>query len=65
MTPGQNVLVADAPNEFASQVLALAHDDRLRDAQNGKAFEFVRDRFSLDALRTSISVVLEEIATGA
>lgn len=64
MTPGRHVLVAEGPAEFASQIQLLASDEGRRAALARAAFDFVRDTYSLDSVRSSIAVALGRLGSG-
>ena len=50
LTPGENVLIGDSPNEFAQQILDLSHNPFLYEklARNGRAF--IRTHYSNEAV---------------
>jgi glycosyltransferase involved in cell wall biosynthesis len=50
-TPGKQYRLAESAGEFAAEILGLERDEELRSAIAGSAWELVRDRYSILAVR--------------
>ncbi len=61
LTPGINVLAADTPAEFANHVVNLLTNQQLHIQISLAGWEFLRDSFSEQAVRSRIQSVFEEI----
>lgn len=61
LTPGENVLVGDSPEEFARQVVKLLKEPDLHQRIGLGGWRFLRDTFSEEAVRKQIDAVFREI----
>jgi glycosyltransferase involved in cell wall biosynthesis len=59
-TPGRELLVADAPGDFAQAAVALLRDPARRAALGGAAHAFVADRFDWATIVPRLEAVYGE-----
>lgn len=52
--PGEHLLIADTPEEFASKVVLLLRDKALRERMGRAGRDFVSRKYSMDALRKTL-----------
>jgi glycosyltransferase involved in cell wall biosynthesis len=60
----RDLLVADAPDEFAADVVALLKNGERRVAMGRAAREFVEENYSWDAQLEQLDLVLEKVTMG-
>ena len=65
LNPGEHVLVAESPAEFAAQVVALAADYEYRERLVRASYELVRNRYSIGSVRSSVEEALSGLRAGA
>jgi glycosyltransferase involved in cell wall biosynthesis len=61
-TPGREVLVADTPGEFADAVIRLLSDRALYDEMSRSGQQFIRDRYSPEAVGLKLEEMIEKVA---
>jgi len=64
VTPGENILVAEAPGEFAAHVVNLLRDDTRRVALARKARRLVEEHYSWDKLGARLNEVYTQVSRG-
>jgi glycosyltransferase involved in cell wall biosynthesis len=64
MVPGHHFLVANTAAEFARQVVHVVNDDAKRAALVSASYELVRDAYSPDSVRSSITGALAKLGVG-
>jgi polysaccharide biosynthesis protein PslH len=60
-THGKNIFIADAPNEFAKQCVALLTQSDLHQRISNAAFELVNQKYDLEALRGQVANCYERL----
>jgi glycosyltransferase involved in cell wall biosynthesis len=61
MTPGEHILVGDSAAEFAEHVIRLMQDQTLHERIRLAGWEFIRSRYSVDAVASLCQVAIQEI----
>jgi glycosyltransferase involved in cell wall biosynthesis len=59
---GEDLLIADSPEDFASEVISLLADETLRRRIGERGKEFVRKHFNRDTLMAKLEAILVETA---
>ena len=59
--PGEDMLVADSPTEFADAIVRLHEDETLWSQVSASGVDLVATRFSIAAARTNLSVLLQRL----
>jgi glycosyltransferase involved in cell wall biosynthesis len=62
LTPGKNVLVGDTPETLASAVVSLLEDTATYETVRRAGWEFVRNRFSPEAVQQLLLEFFDEVA---
>lgn len=62
VTPGENILIADTPEEFANQIGRLLNDSELRASLGKKGRELVTERYGWDFLARKLERFLAKVA---
>ncbi|MBD3332542.1 glycosyltransferase [candidate division GN15 bacterium] len=62
VTPGENILIADTPEEFANQIGRLLNDSELRASLGKKGRELVTKRYGWDILARKLERFLAKVA---
>lgn len=63
LSPGENVLVGDSAEEFARHVIQLLRNSVLYERIRMAGWEFIRSRYSLEAVEKLTHAVMAEIST--
>ncbi len=60
--PGEHLLIADEPGEFANQTLRVLKDPALRQKLAGNAVKLVRDKYNWDRLGRDFCLMVENLS---
>jgi glycosyltransferase involved in cell wall biosynthesis len=61
VTPGENILLADNPNEFADATLRLLDDDALQDKLTANGRRLVREKYNWDEIGERLDQFLQQV----
>jgi glycosyltransferase involved in cell wall biosynthesis len=64
VSPGENIILADEPGEFADRVIELLNDKQLRQKIGAKARLLMETEHSWENLTDKLNVLLEKVAKG-
>lgn len=62
VSPGQDIIIADSPTEFAERVIELLNDKQLRDEIGTNARRLMETNHSWEKLTDSLNELLEKVA---
>ncbi len=65
VVPGQDLLIADEPAEFAEAVVNLLEDHSLRQTLSRKGRELVRGKYDWDIIGQQYETILRQLANGS
>jgi len=61
VVPGEHLLIADNPQDFAQKTVQLLQDKALQDRLGQKGFELIKSQYSLEVLEEKMNHLLEEV----
>lgn len=64
VSPGENIILADEPREFADRVIELLNDKQLRQEIGSRARLLMETEHSWENLTDKLNVLLEQVAKG-
>jgi glycosyltransferase involved in cell wall biosynthesis len=64
VSPGENIILADEPREFADRVIGLLNDKQLRQKIGARARLLMKAEHSWENLTDKLNVLLEQVAKG-
>ena len=60
LSPGENILVAETPLDFAESILQLSHDNQLYKKLSTNGYNFIKNNYSAEATRARLSKLINQ-----